>query len=115
MNISPPYSRIGCVTDLFPNGTRPMRHWVSPEHRRNRHMTSHRHRIENPVYLINGLLYGSLKNVVGISPQLGTIDRLDALSAQVEVSPESESVCITGGHERSHRTHERGTEGIYVT
>src|SRR3954468_5128464 len=30
---------------------------ITPEHRRNRHRTSHRHRIENPVYLINGLFY----------------------------------------------------------
>src|ERR1043165_307266 len=35
-------------------------------------------------------------------------------SAWVEVSSESESVCNFGGHERIHRTRERGTEGICV-
>ena len=35
------------------------------------------------------------------------INGLDALSAWVEVSSESESVCNFGGHERIHRTRER--------
>ena len=48
MNISPLYSRIGCVTDLFPNGTRLYDTGVLPEHRRNRHRTSHRHRNAKP-------------------------------------------------------------------
>src|ERR1041384_3858314 len=39
------------------------------------------------------------------------IEELDALSAWVEVSSESESVCSFGGHERFHRTRERGTGG----
>src|SRR4051812_877451 len=42
------YSPLFLVSDvgpnLFPNGTRPLRHRVPPEHRRNfRHRTSHRH------------------------------------------------------------------------
>src|SRR3954470_24525394 len=103
MNISSPYSRIGRRPTPNQHGTRPVRHRVTPEHRRNRHRTSHRHRNANPVYLINGLFYGVPKNVVGMSPQRGTIDGLDALSAWVEVSSESESVCNFGGHKCDHR------------
>src|SRR3954468_3378862 len=64
------------------------------------HETSRSQRYENPVYLINGLFSGSPENVVKMSPQRGTIDGLDALSAQVEVSSESESVCDFGGQKR---------------
>src|SRR3954470_12904954 len=39
------------------------------------------------------------------------VDRLNALSAQVEVSSESESVCNSGGQKRDRRTRERGTGG----
>src|SRR3954469_21670662 len=91
-----------------------LRHRGSPEHRRNQHRTSHRHRIENPVYLINGLFYGAPKKFLGISPRRGTIDGLDALNVYVEVSSESEFVCISGSQKRDHRTHESGTEGICV-
>src|SRR3954464_13593354 len=114
VNISPQYYRIGCVTNLIHPGTRPVRHRVTPEHRRNPHKTSHRHRIENPIYLINGLFSRVPKNVVGMSLQLGMIDGPDALSAWFEISSESESVRSLGGHERIHRTHERGTEGVCV-
>src|SRR3954469_20494756 len=37
------------------------------------------------------------------------IEELDALSAWFEISSESESVRSLGGHERFHRTRERGT------
>src|SRR3954466_13361454 len=62
--------------------------------------TSRSQRNENPVYLINGLFSGSPENVVKMSPQRGTIDGLDALSAWFEISSESESVRSLGGQKR---------------
>src|SRR3954462_10421264 len=77
-----------------------LRHREAPEHRRHRTRPAAANGTKNPVYLINGLFSGSPENVVGMSPQWGTIEELDALSAQVEVSSESESGCAFGGQNR---------------
>src|SRR3954470_5748934 len=113
MNISSPYSRIGRRPTPNHHGTRPVRHRVTPEHRRNRHKSSHRHRNANPVYLINGLFYGRRK-MLSERHRSEVRSKLDALSAWFEISSKSESVRSLGGHERFHRTRERGTEGVYV-
>src|SRR3954469_11764981 len=48
MNISPPYSRIGCETDPFPPWHTTLRQRVSPEHRRNQRETCRSQRNEKP-------------------------------------------------------------------
>ena len=53
-----------------------LRHRVSPDHRRNlRHKTSHRHRNENPIYLINGLFYRAGFDVLSfVRNDVGDVD-----------------------------------------
>src|SRR3954469_1433168 len=48
MNISPPYSRIGCETDPFPPRHTTLRHRDSPEHRRDQRQTCRSQRNEKP-------------------------------------------------------------------
>src|SRR3954469_12012868 len=97
---------------FFPHGTRLCDTGIHPSTVATSARPAAANGTKNPVYLINGLFSGSSENVVGMSPQRGTIDGLDALSAQVEVSSESESVCDFGGQKR-FTGRKRGVPGVF--